>query len=126
MFCSVDGAHRDQPSLTHSFPPRRSADRGGDEFVVMVEGGDVALAPSVARRVANALAEPIPDIAADPIIAGGSVGIAFGRSEEHTSELQSLMRIAYAVFCLNKNFNSNGPAGVSQQTVRAWTHVKGG
>src|SRR3546814_13729466 len=44
----------------------------------MVEGGDVALAPSVARRVANALAEPIPDIAADPIIAGGSVGIAFG------------------------------------------------
>src|SRR3546814_5181209 len=26
----------------------------------------------------------------------------FGRSEEHTSELQSLMRISYAVFCLNK------------------------
>src|SRR3546814_2597138 len=26
-----------------------------------------------------------------------------GRSEEHTSELQSLMRISYAVFCLNKN-----------------------
>src|SRR3546814_2899602 len=26
----------------------------------------------------------------------------FGRSEEHTSELQSLMRIAYAVFCLKK------------------------
>src|SRR3546814_7033837 len=25
------------------------------------------------------------------------------RSEEHTSELQSLMRIAYAVFCLKKN-----------------------
>src|SRR3546814_2509369 len=27
---------------------------------------------------------------------------AFYRSEEHTSELQSLMRISYAVFCLNK------------------------
>src|SRR3546814_5795616 len=27
---------------------------------------------------------------------------AFGRSEEHTSELQSLMRISYAVFCLIK------------------------
>src|SRR3546814_4457643 len=26
----------------------------------------------------------------------------FERSEEHTSELQSLMRISYAVFCLNK------------------------
>src|SRR3546814_8318761 len=28
------------------------------------------------------------------------------RSEEHTSELQSLMRISYAVFCLNKNKNT--------------------
>src|SRR3546814_4400399 len=27
----------------------------------------------------------------------------FSRSEEHTSELQSLMRISYAVFCLKKN-----------------------
>src|SRR3546814_1806499 len=30
------------------------------------------------------------------------LGHAFGRSEEHTSELQSLMRISYAVFCLKK------------------------
>src|SRR3546814_3092946 len=30
------------------------------------------------------------------------------RSEEHTSELQSLMRISYAVFCL-KNKNNNRP-----------------
>src|SRR3546814_3177226 len=29
-------------------------------------------------------------------------GLAFDRSEEHTSELQSLMRISYAVFCLKK------------------------
>src|SRR3546814_7096409 len=28
------------------------------------------------------------------------------RSEEHTSELQSLMRISYAVFCLNKKNNT--------------------
>src|SRR3546814_5685895 len=28
-----------------------------------------------------------------------------GRSEEHTSELQSLMRISYAVFCLKKKKN---------------------
>src|SRR3546814_18671781 len=31
----------------------------------------------------------------------------FRRSEEHTSELQSLMRISYAVFCLNKKNNTN-------------------
>src|SRR3546814_9780788 len=29
------------------------------------------------------------------------------RSEEHTSELQSLMRISYAVFCLTKNKTTN-------------------
>src|SRR3546814_9249604 len=29
-------------------------------------------------------------------------GRGIGRSEEHTSELQSLMRISYAVFCLKK------------------------
>src|SRR3546814_5881030 len=31
-----------------------------------------------------------------------SYGKGFKRSEEHTSELQSLMRISYAVFCLKK------------------------
>src|SRR3546814_10326937 len=30
-----------------------------------------------------------------------------GRSEEHTSELQSLMRISYAVFCLKKKNNKS-------------------
>src|SRR3546814_9581428 len=32
------------------------------------------------------------------------------RSEEHTSELQSLMRISYAVFCLNKKKTKNDKA----------------
>src|SRR3546814_9770504 len=32
---------------------------------------------------------------------------AFPRSEEHTSELQSLMRISYAVFCLKKKTHIN-------------------
>src|SRR3546814_763825 len=31
------------------------------------------------------------------------------RSEEHTSELQSLMRISYAVFCVKKKTNDNAP-----------------
>src|SRR3546814_3313774 len=30
------------------------------------------------------------------------IGVSESRSEEHTSELQSLMRISYAVFCLKK------------------------
>src|SRR3546814_5224263 len=34
------------------------------------------------------------------------IDLVAGRSEEHTSELQSLMRISYAVFCLKKKKNS--------------------
>src|SRR3546814_3171541 len=37
----------------------------------------------------------------EPAGGGGSLRRG-GRSEEHTSELQSLMRISYAVFCLKK------------------------
>src|SRR3546814_10052950 len=37
----------------------------------------------------------------------GVVDFFIGRSEEHTSELQSLMRISYAVFCLKKKKNNN-------------------
>src|SRR3546814_18897712 len=42
--------------------------------------------------------------------AGDDPGARIGRSEEHTSELQSLMRISYAVFCLKKkNKTHNQP-----------------
>src|SRR3546814_2667943 len=37
------------------------------------------------------------------IALAAELALAVGRSEEHTSELQSLMRISYAVFCLKKN-----------------------
>src|SRR3546814_938126 len=37
---------------------------------------------------------------------GSSAGRPAHRSEEHTSELQSLMRISYAVFCLKKKNNT--------------------
>src|SRR3546814_12786757 len=40
-----------------------------------------------------------------------------GRSEEHTSELQSLMRISYAVFCLKKTTH---PIGIYHQSS---THI---
>src|SRR3546814_10328846 len=39
-----------------------------------------------------------------------------GRSEEHTSELQSLMRISYAVFCLKKKINMTTPHRTSMHT----------
>src|SRR3546814_1052652 len=47
---------------------------------------------------------------------GGHLGARERRSEEHTSELQSLMRISYAVFCLKKK-------NIITCTHRTTTHV---
>src|SRR3546814_8952994 len=53
---------------------------------------------TVARPIADALSRDL----------GQSVVVENkARSEEHTSELQSLMRISYAVFCLKKKKNDN-------------------
>src|SRR3546814_5502539 len=47
---------------------------------------------------------------------GGKVVIAGdGRSEEHTSELQSLMRISYAVFCLKKKKKTENKSNNTQK-----------
>src|SRR3546814_4380920 len=43
-----------------------------------------------------------PRINAGGRVGRSDLGVRLGRSEEHTSELQSLMRISYAVFCLKK------------------------
>src|SRR3546814_10452609 len=40
------------------------------------------------------------------------------RSEEHTSELQSLMRISYAVFCLNKKQHNDNQLKTLQHITR--------
>src|SRR3546814_2427496 len=44
-------------------------------------------------------------MAGNPVLSHPNGG-RLQRSEEHTSELQSLMRISYAVFCLNKKNNT--------------------
>src|SRR3546814_10864038 len=41
-----------------------------------------------------------------------------GRSEEHTSELQSLIRISYAVFCLKKKINIKSYAKQKITTIK--------
>src|SRR3546814_4972278 len=50
-----------------------------------------AIAPSLSQTCINSPEDLMPSI----------------RSEEHTSELQSLMRISYAVFCLKKQKKQN-------------------
>src|SRR3546814_2660334 len=44
------------------------------------------------------------------------------RSEEHTSELQSLMRISYAVFCLKKKKNKSKKE-VTNQTINHYVRT---
>src|SRR3546814_11803834 len=84
------------------------------------------VAPRVARVAgptggathASGLAEPSPGAATgdadhvpsssfSPGLVRGSFCPGAERSEEHTSELQSLMRISYAVFCLKKKNTRN-------------------
>src|SRR3546814_6648280 len=46
------------------------------------------------------------------------------RSEEHTSELQSLMRISYAVFCLKKKYNNIMHSNEPYNIVNHSPHTK--
>src|SRR3546814_10154732 len=57
--------------------------------------GDVRMRAAFARVRAMAMASLAPEVK--------RIWPPQPRSEEHTSELQSLMRISYAVFCLKKN-----------------------
>src|SRR3546814_6779995 len=60
--------------------------------------GVAAEALGLLAHVEHRQAEPL----GDPGGEGNAGRLAAGRSEEHTSELQSLMRISYAVFGLKK------------------------
>src|SRR3546814_3498417 len=70
-----------------------------------IEGGDMRQ-PGVGIGIAH-----IQHIAPEQADGAEARADADARSEEHTSELQSLMRISYAVFCLKKkNRNTNNKA----------------
>src|SRR3546814_1774415 len=90
---------------------------GGVGFLGVV--GVVALdadrdADRVVRELVDIAQRPAPANAARSTDDAVAIGIILrldlaldARSEEHTSELQSLMRISYAVFCLKKKNNIN-------------------
>src|SRR3546814_2626370 len=81
---------------THSFPTRRSSDLEVDR-------------DHAERDHENAEEGHHPRHGA-PAVAGAHdrhQDLEHVRSEEHTSELQSLMRISYAVFCLKKKTQQN-------------------
>src|SRR3546814_1622230 len=69
------------------------------------------LAPGVPEQQQQPVVEQLQEIARSGIACARAgdqparVVVRQDRSEEHTSELQSLMRISYAVFCLKKKKN---------------------
>src|SRR3546814_1051476 len=64
-----------------------------------VGDASLELAPASLSTFLPGVAPAVPSTSAD---ADSADAVEAGRSEEHTSELQSLMRISYAVFCLKK------------------------
>src|SRR3546814_1717806 len=84
-----------------NLPPRSY----GDEMCRAITAAMVIDAASEAERAALPVRLAEARRLWDFALAGGRMGIgavtsAVGRSEEHTSELQSLMRNSYAVFCV--------------------------
>src|SRR3546814_10000928 len=88
--------------MTHSFPTRRSSDLVAQQLQPLFGGvGDAAVIGGGQIGIGARLGPP--DAARATLQLKGSSKLEpFSRSEEHTSELQSLMRNSYAVFCLKK------------------------
>src|SRR3546814_5914689 len=106
--------------MTHSFPTRRASDLQAQLltskpvlYVCNVEEASAASGNAHSARVfEKAAADGAKAVVISAAIEAEIVQMdaadrpeflaELGRSEEHTSELQSLMRISYAVFCLKK------------------------
>src|SRR3546814_20420140 len=112
FFFYVSGVHRELHVLTHAFPTLRSSelrlpavgqqDQLGDAQIEQDLRADAIVAQLVGRRSA---ADTSTGTRLDPVRQRRRMRFADqhkDRSEEHTYELQSLMRISYAVFCLKK------------------------
>src|SRR3546814_4590978 len=86
---------------------------GGDRLFPLGQG--IGLAATFRKRYGNVakLVQAIRRASRQQIDQAASL-----RSEEHTSELQSLMRISYAVFCLKKKNKNTLPQDHSPHTQR--------
>src|SRR3546814_6574349 len=92
-----DGPSLEMPSLGSIFK-RKKKDKGPapDDSTVTSEDFDALVRGETTEEASD------KTVAAEPDDEPTVTVPALGRSEEHTSELQSLMRISYAVFCLKK------------------------
>src|SRR3546814_4881550 len=74
-------------------------------------------APSTGLRRGQNPPPPLAHRAGTPAARGRAHAPSPRRSEEHTSELQSLMRISYAVFCLKKKKNNTQKSPIQTISV---------
>src|SRR3546814_7293946 len=81
--------------------------------------GTEKLTPWHSVRSPNFLARLLTSITTSPRRGPGGM---YSRSEEHTSELQSLMRISYAVFCLKQKKNRHTKLHIKQLTAMSYTN----
>src|SRR3546814_1616009 len=91
-------------------PPRSTRTDTLFPYTTLFRSGSGPYLPAGRTDRAGAVQDPLdehhPFDAGEPG-AGHRDAARHGRSEEHTSELQSLMRISYAVFCLIKKTKHN-------------------
>src|SRR3546814_2449477 len=82
-----------------------------DRAVTAVRVNTTAASPQINHSPAHSRENSSEILRTKPRVAISSVAVSHDRrvrrSEEHTSELQSLMRISYAVFCLKKKKQHN-------------------
>src|SRR3546814_1544054 len=84
-------------------PPRSTRTDTLFPYTTLFRSPAAGAAPAQARRWSSETAAAPP--AGSAAGCDAETGSSTARSEEHTSELQSLMRISYAVFCLKKKKN---------------------
>src|SRR3546814_9940595 len=80
---------------------RRRVD-GADDGPVSPPGGGVRIEEPRVEVVVGLVGQERVGLVAAALLGGVDDLVLAGRSEEHTSELQSLLRLSYAVFCLKQ------------------------
>src|SRR3546814_7739441 len=118
-----DAAGQDTPGASgedSAYPPIIvTAQKRSQTLIDVPQSVSVVSGDLLERQNATTFADYLKDVPSLQLVQGtpgqgrlvlrgvNTGGVASTRSEEHTSELQSLMRISYAVICLTKKKNNN-------------------
>src|SRR3546814_7676471 len=96
------GTTRSYPEMQLNVKENIQNASNGQIYVKLAPGGQLGVGTKLAEKMQSGTVQ------------AGQVSL---RSEEHTSELQSLMRISYAVFCLKKTNRRNRSIGQQYATT---------